>query len=327
MKPFYVVLLMGAAALGGGLVVRYSDRPVEITMAQSTPPPVVAPPIPSTVHVGPSTSVPVHAAPAETRATPQSAPPGEAKDKAKDAARPVHERVEKPAKPSAFGPLPSERNSPESRIVSRVRIAPDPPAVIPLERSITVPVTVNPPDTSPKLVAANPAPQVPSLPVSAPAPAPQPAPSQPESNHATLTAGMLISVRINQALSSNLNSAGDVFSGRLDRPLVASGFVIAERGAEVRGEVVESKSPTNGQGLPELTIRLREILASDGQRVHLVSEPWRKLGTIPNGYNPNAARVANIYDAPLTRNGAAVIRPATSIPFKLGETVELTEKR
>ena len=30
MKPVYVVILMGAAAIGGGLVVRYSDHPVQI---------------------------------------------------------------------------------------------------------------------------------------------------------------------------------------------------------------------------------------------------------------------------------------------------------
>ena len=48
MKPYYVVLLMGAAAMGGGLVVRYSDHPVEITMAHVAPA-VVAPPVaPST---------------------------------------------------------------------------------------------------------------------------------------------------------------------------------------------------------------------------------------------------------------------------------------
>ncbi|HEY3841435.1 MAG TPA: hypothetical protein VGL72_32915 [Bryobacteraceae bacterium] len=325
MKPFYVVLLMGAAALGGGLVVRYSDHPVEITMAQSSPPPsVVAPPTPSSVHVGASTSVPVHGAPppAETRATPQPA----AREENRPAPKPDEKSARKPEvkpspKPSVFGPPPSERIVSEPRIIARVKIPPDPPAVIPLERTVTTPTPA--PAPAPKDLAAAPAP-VPAPQAKTPAPAPLP---QPEANHATLTTGMLINVRINSALSSNLNSPGDVFLGRLDRPLVAGGFVIAERGAEVRGEVVESRTPAYGQGPPELTIRLREILASDGQRIHLVSEPWRKLGGLPNTYNPNAAKPANIYDTPLTRNGAAVIRPATTIPFKLSEKVELTEKR
>jgi hypothetical protein len=128
---------------------------------------------------------------------------------------------------------------------------------------------------------------------------------------------MLISVRVNQALSSNLNNPGDVFSGVLDRPLVADGFVIAERGARVRGEVLESKSDT-----ASLALRLREILASDGQRVHVVTEPWRAVGA----YTRYQTR-SNPYDAPLTKNGAAVVRPATSLTFRLEETIELTERR
>jgi hypothetical protein len=131
---------------------------------------------------------------------------------------------------------------------------------------------------------------------------------------------MLIAVRINEALSSNLNSPGDVFSGTLEKPLIADGFVIAERGAHVRGEVVESKS-AGPQG-SELAIRLREIVASDGQRVHLVSQPWRKQGAAYAGSDPRSG----VYDAALTRGGAAVVRPATSITFRLEETVELTEK-
>ena len=130
---------------------------------------------------------------------------------------------------------------------------------------------------------------------------------------------MLITVRINEALSSNLNSRGDVFSGTLERPLVADGFVIAERGARVRGEVVESRAAGRDS---ELSIRLREILASDGQRVHLVSAPWRK-----GGIDPLTARSSSVYDIALTRDGAAVIRPATSITFRLDQPVELTERR
>jgi hypothetical protein len=144
----------------------------------------------------------------------------------------------------------------------------------------------------------------------------------PETNHATLRAGMLISVRIDQALSSNLNSPGDVFSGTLDRPLIADGFVIAERGARVRGEVVESKSNT---AAPQLSLRLREILASDGQRVHLVSDPWTKAGVYQR-FDTNT-RQQNPYDTPLTRGGAAVVRPATAVTFRLQESVELSEKR
>lgn len=266
MKPFYVIFLMGAAAITGGLLVRYSDHPVEVTFARPMPPNVVAPPIPPTAHVGPSTSVPVRSAPPVVPVVPEPAP----------------NAPQKREKPSAM---------------ARVRIPPDPPAVVFLERSSVAPT---PP------------------PAPAPAPKPAPVPTPPESNHATLKAGILITVRINEALSSNLNSAGDVFSGVLEKPLIADGFAIAERGAHVRGEVVESKGAQDG-GPQELAIRLREVLASDGQRVHLVSQPWRKAGVRTQGSG-------NVYDAALTRNSAAVIRAYTSITFRLDQSVELTEK-
>ena len=299
-------------------MVRYTEHPVQITVRSPITPPVVAPPIPPTARVGPSTSVPVHMAlhtetpPAVTSAAPQAA--------------------EKPQKPSAFSvpvhvsKLESrpEPDPPERRPTGRVRIPPDPPAVIPLER------TTVPSSTPPEKVAAITPPRLadPAVPAGvlrtadqapAPAAAPPSAPPQAdEANHATLKAGMLISVRIGQALSSNTNAAGDVFTGTLDRPLIADGFVIAERGAPVRGEVVDSKTAGRDS---QLTIRLREVLASDGQRVHLVSNPWRK------GSTGDDARARNIYEVPLTRGGAAVIRPATNITFRLDEPVELTEKR
>jgi hypothetical protein len=304
MKPFYVVLLMGAAAVGGGLVVRYTDHPVEITLAHSVPPTVVAPPVPPSAHVGPSSSVPVLSAPP---AQPVEQPPPEQKPPKKQKPLEKPSALASPDRPAKPDP---DRSDPRSTM--RVKIPPEPPAVIPVERS-TVPA---PPPPAP---AAPPPKEIAQAKVPEPVlqPPPRQIPAQ-EANHATLKAGMLIVVRVNEALSSNLNSKGDVFSGTLEKPLIADGFVIAERGARVRGEVVDSKSAGRES---ELVIRLREILASDGQYVHVVSEPWRKPGT------PSAARSGNIYDAPLTRDNAAVIRPATSITFRLDQPVELTEKR
>jgi hypothetical protein len=267
MKPLFVIVLMGIAAISGGLLVRYHHEPVPVATAEPVPPPVVAPPIPPAAHVVPPT-------------------------------------VEQPPKPSAFAkpePKPEPKIPPSPPLIARVHIPPDPPAVTHIEH--TTVATPSPPAPAP-----------------APTPAPAPAPPQPDANHATLRAGMLISVRINQALSSNTNSPGDVFSGVLDRPLIADGFVIAERGAKVRGEVLESKSET----APQLALRLREILASDGQRVHIVTEPW-KTGGVYNRYPKSTS--ANPYDAALTRDGAALVRPATTLTFRLEEPVELTEKK
>jgi len=308
MKPFYVVILMGAAAIGGGLVVRYNNHPAQITLAHPTPPTVVAPPvapIEHIEHVGRQNSAPVR---------PPVAPAKTTLEKPVKSEKPV--RVEKP---SAFGkqlttpalakparPAPERPTSDPPRAVARVRIPPEPPAIIEIARNVADPPPAPIPAPAPVPVAK------PSLP---------PPPPPPEPNHATLKAGMLITVRITEALSTNTNSPGDVFSGILEKPLIAGGFVIAERGAHVRGEVVESKSAVPGQGPAELSIRLREIASSDGQRIHVVSSSWKKQGTaasVPTG---------SVYDVALTRDGAAVIRPATSITFRLDEAVELTEKQ
>ena len=55
MKPVTIILLMGVAALAGGLLVRYSAHPAVIATSTGVPPKVVAPPL------APSTPLPVAA--------------------------------------------------------------------------------------------------------------------------------------------------------------------------------------------------------------------------------------------------------------------------
>ena len=148
---------------------------------------------------------------------------------------------------------------------------------------------------------------------------------------------MLISVRVTEALSSDRNVQGDVFTGTLDRPLIADGFVIAERGARVRGAVIDSKPAGRVQGMAELTIQLKEINTSDGQSVAIVTQPWHRQGTASTG--EDVAKVgggaalgaiigaAGDGDVMLTRGHPALIKPETSIPFRLDQAVEITERR
>ncbi|MEN6604859.1 MAG: hypothetical protein ABFD86_20795, partial [Bryobacteraceae bacterium] len=99
---------------------------------------------------------------------------------------------------------------------------------------------------------AAPASPAPSAPQAAPpaqpaAPAPAvarqeqpvaPPPPPPEPKRVTLTAGILLSVRLMEALSSDRVQTGDSFSATLDQPVVVDGYVIAERGARVSGKVI-----------------------------------------------------------------------------------------
>ncbi len=70
-------------------------------------------------------------------------------------------------------------------------------------------------------------------------PPPQVAPS------VTLRAGMILPVRLGESLSSEHNQAGDTFTATLDTPLVADGFVIAERGARLEGRIIEAQKASH----------------------------------------------------------------------------------
>src|SRR5262245_33029618 len=69
-----------------------------------------------------------------------------------------------------------------------------------------------------------------------------PPPSEPYGLPAQLTipGGTFVTVRMNQELSSNHNQPGDVFTGELEQPVVVNGIVLAQRGQNVIGRVVES---------------------------------------------------------------------------------------
>ena len=310
MKSFYVIALMGAAAVGGGLIVRYNDHPVEITLGRPLPPKVVAPPIAPAAKITSVSTAPRQQETSQEPPTRARFVPDQQPSKPSALSEPARRTRSEPA----HAPRP-ERTPAEPRYTARVTIPPDPPAIIPLESSSVPPRAAEPAATLPPTVAEKPAP----TPSASQAPS-APEHSSPEPNRATLRSGMLITVRIHDAMSSNLNSRGDVFSGTLDKPLIADGFVIAERGARVRGEVVDARSAGPSS---ELAIRLREILSSDGQRVRIVSDPWRKSGSVDS--TPSGS--TNPYDQPLTRDGAAVIRPGTTVSFRLEENVQLTERR
>jgi len=318
MKPVYVILLMGAAALGGGLVVHYSERPADISLGVTMAPKVVAPPV-------------VPHDPISPDAVSAPAPPPD------------------PAKAVEPTPqVPARREKP-SALSHTVHVGRATPVAPPRTGSVHIPLD------PPAVVALDIPPDEPAAPLASSGRSdPVITPAAPPPNHVTLPAGMLITVRIIDRLSSDRNSQGDVFSGSLERPVIAEGFVIAERGARVRGEVVYAKRAGRVQGVSELTIRLREISTSDGQHVQIVCHDWRKQG--PTSMGTDAAKIAGgaalgaiigaisgggkgagigaglggaagTGDVLLTRGGPAIIKPETSITFRLERPVEITEQQ
>jgi hypothetical protein len=137
------------------------------------------------------------------------------------------------------------------------------------------------------------------------APAPSPAVEQitppPPRRQATLRTGMSIAIRLDEFLSSGFSPAGGTFQGSLIEPLIADGFVIAERGARVTGRIIDSQKAGRFTGTSRLQLGLTNLTTTDGQRVSISTDPWMKLGdNIPS---------------------------ETAIRFRLASTVTITEQQ
>jgi hypothetical protein len=108
---------------------------------------------------------------------------------------------------------------------------------------------------------------------SQPADLPPPAPSQ-----LTLPAGILISVRVNQPLSSDHNQPDDAFAATLAQPLVANGIVVARRGQTIEGRVAEAVKAGRVKGTSRLGLELTEITLVDGQQMPVQTQMVQRTG-------------------------------------------------
>lgn len=169
----------------------------------------------------------------------------------------------------------------------------------------------------------------------------------------TLQAGTVLPVRIGETLSSARNQIGDSFLATLDQALILDGFIIAERGSRVEGRVVELDPAGRTRGVAHLGIELVRISTSDGQRVRIRTEPYKKdgptstgtdaakigagaaigaaIGAIAGGgkgaaIGAGAGGAAGVGDVLLTRGKPAEIPVETRLSFRVQEPVTITEK-
>jgi len=158
------------------------------------------------------------------------------------------------------------RPAPPVMVAQNVPLAqPDPPAApspLPVQDPVAPPISSEP----------EPAP------IPAPAPAEPVEPSAPPAPSGTLPAGLTLPIRLGEKLSSENNQAGDTFTGTLDAPLSAGGFVIAEKGARVEGRVVDAQKSGHAKSKAELSLELTKLHTSDGQHVAIKTETLRKHG-------------------------------------------------
>lgn len=149
-----------------------------------------------------------------------------------------------------------------------------------------------PPPATPETQIATGAPPPSPLPApAAAAPAAEPAQAVPprQPHKVTLQPGMLITVRLSERLSSDQHAPGDAFMATLDEPLVADGFVIAERGAHVEGRVASVREAGRVKGVAALALQLVRIRTSDGQLVEISTDAFEKKA--PTGTAGDAAKI------------------------------------
>lgn len=170
----------------------------------------------------------------------------------------------------------------------------------------------------------------------------------------TLTPGTIVSVRLNQTLSSDRSRQGDVFGGTLDQPLEIDGFVVAERGARVEGRVAEVQEAGRVKGLAQLTLELTRLHTSDGQNIPIRTTQFVKqgpeskkedaekigagavigtiIGAIAGGgkgaaIGAGAGGAAGAGTVAATRGKPAVLPVETRVSFRIDQAVEITERR
>lgn len=115
------------------------------------------------------------------------------------------------------------------------------------------------------------------IPVQTPPPAQPPAPQQPV-GPLSINSGTWITVRMNQALSTDRNQPGDAFTATLVQPLVVNGLVVARRGQTVGGRVVSSTKAGRVKGTSELGVELTELSLVDGQQIPLRTQLMERRG-------------------------------------------------
>jgi hypothetical protein len=114
----------------------------------------------------------------------------------------------------------------------------------------------------------------------------------------------LITVRVNQPISSVRSHAGEMFAATLMQPLVVDGFVVARRGQIVSGLVAEAQNAGRASGTSHLGLELAEITIVDGQQLPILTQ-WIE------------------YEGPTTiGNDVAAVAMATGVGAAIGAAVD-----
>jgi hypothetical protein len=201
-----------------------------------------------------------------------------------------------------------------------------------------------------------------SMPAPPPEMPPAPPPQQQQSTRPayglpsvlTLKSGAYVTVRINQALSSDHNHIGDTFTATLMQPVVIDGVVVAQRGQTVYGRVEDvQKQKTDKPSF--LRLQLTSLTIADGTQTPITSQlVTRQGGTTPGGVQAGtivgttavgaaiggaaawgtgaaigagAGAAAGIIGILVTRHHPTVVYPETALTFQVTSPVTVSTER
>ena len=166
----------------------------------------------------------------------------------------------------------------------------------------------------------------------------------------TLEAGTPVRVRTTNALSTATVKSGETFAATLEEPIVVGTWVIAAKGATVKGVVASADAGGKVKGTASLAIRLSEVQAADGsylpvatdtygvqaqsskkkdaKKVGIASGIGAAVGAIVGGgkgaaIGAGAGAGAGTAAVMTTRGDAAVIGSESVITFQLTEPVTI----
>jgi hypothetical protein len=179
-------------------------------------------------------------------------------------------------------------------------------------------------------------------------------PAAPPPATLTIPAGTVLSVRINEYLSSDRNQVGDRVTATLQQPVVVNGYVVARRGQMLVGQVEAAQKAGRVTGTSQLGIELTDLTLADGQSRPILTELWKGSGGTSHGADAatiggttalgaaigsiadwgrgaaigaGAGAAAGIGAVLLTRGRPTVIPPETWLTFRLKDpvTVDTTQ--
>jgi len=108
-------------------------------------------------------------------------------------------------------------------------------------------------------------------------PVPPPPPPAPAPPQVTVPAGTVILVRTIDGLDTNTAYTGQLFSATLSTNLAANGFVVANSGTTVYGQVVEANSAGRAKGKSELKLQLTQIVIN-GAAIPIMTDVYDTEG-------------------------------------------------